>query len=87
MIGDLIEVRVVAISREGAQLNVHAPGLVYRTISGTTILIGSKIKIQLLEDRSTASQLSLGITAPRGVKIMRKELWLKQQAARALLGA
>ena len=46
--------------------------LVIRRRAGETFLIGSDIQIELLEVGST--QVKLGITAPRNIPILRKEV-------------
>jgi carbon storage regulator len=51
--------------------------LVIRRRAGETFLIGSDIQIELLEVGAT--QVKLGITAPRNIPILRKEVHITRQ--------
>jgi carbon storage regulator len=51
--------------------------LVIRRRAGETFLIGSDIQIELLEVGAT--QVKLGITAPRNIPILRKEVHVTRQ--------
>jgi carbon storage regulator len=51
--------------------------LVIRRRAGETFLIGDDIQVELLEVGAT--QVKLGITAPRSVPILRKEVHVTRQ--------
>ena len=51
--------------------------LVIRRRAGETFLIGSDIQVELLEVGST--QVKLGITAPKNIPILRKEVHVTRQ--------
>ena len=51
--------------------------LVIRRRAGETFLIGDDIQVELLEVGAT--QVKLGITAPRSVSILRKEVHVTRQ--------
>jgi carbon storage regulator len=51
--------------------------LVIRRRAGETFLIGSDIQIELLEVGAT--QVKLGITAPKNIPILRKEVHITRQ--------
>lgn len=63
--------------------------LVIRRRAGETLVIGEETEIEILE--ITASQVKLGIRAPRSVPVVRKEILVTQEqnraAARAVPGA
>jgi carbon storage regulator len=51
--------------------------LVIRRKSGEVLLIGRDVQIEVLE--VTGSQVKLGVTAPKDVLIMRKEVHITRQ--------
>ena len=51
--------------------------LVIRRKSGEVVLIGRDVQIEVLE--VTGSQVKLGVTAPKDVLIMRKEVHITRQ--------
>ncbi len=55
--------------------------LVIRRRAGDSILIGDSIEIEILEVGAT--QIKLGITAPKEIPVVRKEVSLTWQANRA----
>jgi carbon storage regulator len=54
--------------------------LVIRRRAGEALLIGSNVEIEILE--VGASQVKLGIRAPKEVTVLRKEIHLTQQQNR-----
>jgi carbon storage regulator len=55
--------------------------LVVRRRAGETLLIGDSIEIEILE--VTASQVKIGIQAPKDVKVLRKEIRITGEQNRA----
>jgi carbon storage regulator len=55
--------------------------LILRRKAGETIRIGDEIAIEVLE--VSASQVKLGIRAPREVPVLREEIWRTAQENRA----
>ena len=55
--------------------------LVIRRRPGEALLIGGEVEIEILE--ATASQVKLGIRAPRSVTVLRKEIHVTREQNRA----
>lgn len=55
--------------------------LVIRRRPGEALLVGGEVEIEVLE--ATASQVKLGIRAPRSVTVLRKEIQVTREQNRA----